>query len=163
MTIVRRLTLSRWGKTALPHHTGICLQSCASITIRQPQKPLQKNRSTGVEDFPRWSCQAKLNERSMAERGGFEPPVRCYTYNALAKRRYRPLSHLSSPSPRSKGAERKVQGHFLAAGKSAEALRRQIAFMSWCQPNETWHPSEGSPAHTSRQTVPSHSAPMRSA
>ena len=31
----------------------------------------------------------------MAERGGFEPPVRCYTYNALAKRRYRPLSHLS--------------------------------------------------------------------
>jgi hypothetical protein len=31
----------------------------------------------------------------MAERGGFEPPVGFYTYNALAKRRYRPLSHLS--------------------------------------------------------------------
>lgn len=33
--------------------------------------------------------------RKLAERGGFEPPVGCYTYNALAKRRYRPLSHLS--------------------------------------------------------------------
>lgn len=32
----------------------------------------------------------------MAERGGFEPPVGFYTYNALAKRRFRPLSHLSA-------------------------------------------------------------------
>jgi hypothetical protein len=32
----------------------------------------------------------------MAERGGFEPPDGFYTINALAKRRFRPLSHLSS-------------------------------------------------------------------
>ncbi len=31
----------------------------------------------------------------MAERGGFEPPVRFYPYNGLANRRFRPLSHLS--------------------------------------------------------------------
>ena len=32
----------------------------------------------------------------MAERGGFEPPVRFYSYNGLANRRFRPLSHLSA-------------------------------------------------------------------
>src|SRR5262245_53283840 len=31
----------------------------------------------------------------LAERGGFEPPVRFYSYNGLANRRFRPLSHLS--------------------------------------------------------------------
>jgi hypothetical protein len=31
----------------------------------------------------------------LAERGGFEPPVGFYTYGALAKRCFRPLSHLS--------------------------------------------------------------------
>ena len=31
----------------------------------------------------------------MAERGGFEPPVRCYSYDGLANRYFRPLSHLS--------------------------------------------------------------------
>ena len=31
----------------------------------------------------------------MAERGGFEPPVGCYTYDGLANRYFRPLSHLS--------------------------------------------------------------------
>jgi len=31
----------------------------------------------------------------VAERGGFEPPVRFYPYNGLANRRFRPLSHLS--------------------------------------------------------------------
>jgi hypothetical protein len=36
-----------------------------------------------------------LTVQKLAERGGFEPPVGFYTYNALAKRRYRPLSHLS--------------------------------------------------------------------
>jgi hypothetical protein len=33
--------------------------------------------------------------RKMAERGGFEPPIRFYSYNGLANRRFRPLSHLS--------------------------------------------------------------------
>ena len=32
----------------------------------------------------------------LAERGGFEPPVRFYSYNGLANRRFRPLSHLST-------------------------------------------------------------------
>ena len=32
----------------------------------------------------------------MAEKGGFEPPVRFYPYNGLANRRFRPLSHLSA-------------------------------------------------------------------
>src|SRR3954447_5489900 len=31
----------------------------------------------------------------MAVRGGFEPPVTFKGYNALAKRRFRPLSHLT--------------------------------------------------------------------
>jgi hypothetical protein len=31
----------------------------------------------------------------MAERGGFEPPVGFYTYDGLANRCLRPLSHLS--------------------------------------------------------------------
>ena len=33
----------------------------------------------------------------MAERGGFEPPVRFYPYNGLANRPFRPLRHLSNP------------------------------------------------------------------
>ena len=33
----------------------------------------------------------------VAERAGFEPADRCYPVTALAKRRYRPLSHLSRP------------------------------------------------------------------
>lgn len=36
------------------------------------------------------SCRGKL-----AERGGFEPPIGCYTYNGLANRPLRPLGHLS--------------------------------------------------------------------
>jgi hypothetical protein len=32
----------------------------------------------------------------MAERGGFEPPVRFNPYNGLANRRIRPLCHLSN-------------------------------------------------------------------
>ena len=31
----------------------------------------------------------------MAERGGFEPPIRFYPYNGLANRRLQPLGHLS--------------------------------------------------------------------
>ena len=52
----------------------------------------------------------------MAERGGFEPPVRFYPYNALAKRRYRPLSHLSvSGSPQKNAADIKCKAHFTLA------------------------------------------------
>ena len=32
----------------------------------------------------------------LAERGGFEPPVRFNPYNGLANRRIRPLCHLSN-------------------------------------------------------------------
>lgn len=35
----------------------------------------------------------------VAERGGFEPPIRFYPYNGLANRRFRPLSHLSAFCP----------------------------------------------------------------
>ncbi len=34
----------------------------------------------------------------MAERGGFEPPVRFNPYNGLANRCFQPLSHLSKTS-----------------------------------------------------------------
>src|SRR5688572_9875847 len=37
---------------------------------------------------------------AVAERGGFEPPIRFYSYNGLANRRFRPLSHLSIRSDR---------------------------------------------------------------
>jgi hypothetical protein len=38
--------------------------------------------------LPKWLIE-------MAERGGFEPPVRFYPYNGLANRPFRPLRHLS--------------------------------------------------------------------
>ena len=38
----------------------------------------------------------------MAVRVGFEPTVGFYTYNALAKRRFRPLSHLTGECTRDK-------------------------------------------------------------
>ena len=36
-----------------------------------------------------------FHETIMAERGGFEPPVRFKPYNGLANRRLKPLGHLS--------------------------------------------------------------------
>ena len=36
-----------------------------------------------------------LPNGSITERGGFEPPIGFDTYNGLANRRFRPLSHLS--------------------------------------------------------------------
>ena len=39
-------------------------------------------------------CEEGENE---AERAGFEPAVRCYSYADLANRCFRPLSHLSGP------------------------------------------------------------------
>jgi hypothetical protein len=41
----------------------------------------------------------KWEQFGMAEKGGFEPPVRFYSYNGLANRRFRPLSHLSGFIP----------------------------------------------------------------
>ena len=38
----------------------------------------------------------KPRNLKMAERGGFEPPVRFYPYNGLANRRLQPLGHLSA-------------------------------------------------------------------
>ncbi len=34
----------------------------------------------------------------MAETRGFEPPIRCYSYNGLANRRLQPLGHVSAMS-----------------------------------------------------------------
>src|ERR1700733_4407805 len=47
-----------------------------------------------------WTLASTLGLRKhliikLAERGGFEPPVRFNPYNGLANRRFRPLSHLS--------------------------------------------------------------------
>jgi hypothetical protein len=38
---------------------------------------------------------SRLSEAKLAERGGFEPPVRFDPYDGLANRSFRPLRHLS--------------------------------------------------------------------
>ena len=45
----------------------------------------------------------------VAEREGFEPPVGFYTYGALAKRCFRPLSHLSGLKTEAKKQRRTTQ------------------------------------------------------
>ena len=47
-------------------------------------------------DFSRQSTKPSTDDNPLAERGGFEPPIRFYSYNGLANRRFRPLSHLSN-------------------------------------------------------------------
>src|SRR5688500_2594258 len=77
-------------------------------------------RIPNVRDLCRkggWFCRTKnpflrRETGKLAERGGFEPPIGFYTYNALAKRRYRPLSHLSKQDRRAKRGGMKVQGGF---------------------------------------------------
>src|SRR3954463_5117082 len=62
--------------------------------------------------------------RDLAERGGFEPPVRFYPYNALAKRRYRPLSHLSETGPpsetRRRQSARRISSAFVVVDRALE-------------------------------------------
>jgi hypothetical protein len=50
-----------------------------------------------------------LPVEKLAERGGFEPPVGFYTYGALAKRCFRPLSHLSGLKTEAKKQRRTTQ------------------------------------------------------
>ena len=38
----------------------------------------------------------KRHKKNLAERGGFEPPIRFNPYNGLANRRLQPLGHLSN-------------------------------------------------------------------
>jgi hypothetical protein len=59
----------------------------------------------------------------MAVRVGFEPTVGFYTYNALAKRRFRPLSHLTKIA-------RRTYGENLAGVKSKSKLRGKCTFDS---------------------------------
>ena len=58
---------------------------------------------------------------SGAERGGFEPPIGFDTYNGLANRRFRPLSHLS----RCKGCQISLRQPRLPASKRTKPARCQ--------------------------------------
>ena len=61
-----------------------------------------------------------LKAKKVAERGGFEPPVRYKPYNALAKRRFRPLSHLSVGGREVERTGPGVKGYF--AGDCRKSL-----------------------------------------
>ena len=59
--------------------------------IKKRPKPASGNRRI----LQRVTGLSSSRQPESTERGGFEPPVRCDTYNGLANRRFRPLSHLS--------------------------------------------------------------------
>jgi hypothetical protein len=70
----------------------------------------------------------KTNRVRLAERGGFEPPIRFNPYNGLANRRLQPLGHLST----SFGNQTSFQTsgkQILRADGSNDALGRRI---QWC-------------------------------
>jgi hypothetical protein len=71
-------------------------------------------------------CPVPSQALKVAERGGFEPPVGFYSYNALAKRRFRPLSHLSGSrlsSKRERPQSARVFGRAIM-GQGGESLHR---------------------------------------
>ena len=69
----------------------------------------------------------KLRKTTLAEGGGFEPPVGFYSYGALAKRCFRPLSHPSGAAGRSgKRPPAKVQGHFSPHPSSCLAILKWL-------------------------------------
>src|SRR5713101_178831 len=57
--------------------------------------PLAIFTARGGQRCTRW--RRDIPEVRLAERGGFEPPERFNPFNGLANRRFRPLSHLSTP------------------------------------------------------------------
>ena len=69
------------------------------------------------------------HKMKVAERGGFEPPIQFYSYNGLANRRFRPLSHLSSTDFLADGLERDSVAR---AGKlivsNAQGVKRHCGF-----------------------------------
>jgi hypothetical protein len=79
----------------------------------------------------------------MAERGGFEPPVRFNPYNGLANRRIRPLCHLSIKIVCSQSC---ANYHPLLA--RTKDCRNSHAILQWTNRNashevgqaETWNP-----------------------
>ena len=102
----------------------------------------------------------------LAERGGFEPPDGFYTINALAKRRFRPLSHLSEQVSRGKRCLMKVQGGFLiqngfvSPGSVAEA-RGFSPFPCGIKPHTTQRLDQLSPS-IGRSSSSRHSCTTRS-
>src|SRR6266404_9927930 len=70
---------------------------CASLSNLPPARPngVGRPRQEPALSRARSSEPRLMEEYRLAERGGFEPPVRFNPYNGLANRRFRPLSHLS--------------------------------------------------------------------
>src|SRR5260221_12887800 len=69
------------------------------------------------------SATAPFPKMKMAVRQGFEPWVPFKGYNALAKRRFRPLSHLTDVSQRSRRLFCEVQGRWQADKTAAQDHR----------------------------------------
>ena len=75
-----------------------CLSRCS-----RPVSSLRSSaRTLAAGSHPLFSAATKRRPRGggrlwfrLAERAGFEPAVRCYAYDGLANRCFRPLSHLS--------------------------------------------------------------------
>ena len=61
----------------------------------------------------------------MAERGGFEPPIRFYPYNGLANRRLQPLGHLSVGDITGAAGRRETPSR--ASGSCSETLAQIIS------------------------------------
>src|SRR3954469_6144430 len=77
-----------------------------------------------------FTCHGKLGvKEKLAERGGFEPPIRFYSYNGLANRRFRPLSHLSAQSRQTRQPLRVYRALAQVPGANAEKLI--VANVGW--------------------------------
>ena len=64
-------------------------------------------------------------KKEMAEKGGFEPPVRCYPYNGLANRRLQPLGHLSTRASAQGQGAAPVRDIMAYSGISSQAIRER--------------------------------------
>jgi hypothetical protein len=73
---------------------------------------------------------------NLAERGGFEPPVGCYSYDGLANRYFRPLSHLSVviPDPCLLGQDKKNVLLYRPGGDSQTANVPSLCILGNRQP-----------------------------
>ena len=79
----------------VPHVSG--LSGGRNLTVTGEEHPSEQARARMHPQFqlPRSGQTTVRVVWKLAERGGFEPPIRFYSYNGLANRRFRPLSHLS--------------------------------------------------------------------
>ena len=65
-----------------------CPETPLFAALATPARPTKRRPFSGLNP---------LYQVILAERGGFEPPERFNPFNGLANRRFRPLSHLSTP------------------------------------------------------------------